>query len=216
MKTTFLRGFFLLALLGPVLSASADVASELTGKLVTLRGKAVIPYAATELPQAQYIALYFSAGWCGPCHQFTPELVKFYHEMKPKYPGFEVIFMSRDQSPNDMEKYMAEMQMPWPGMRFSAAKSDRALNKYCGSGIPCLVVLNEKGEVLSDSFVGKEYVGPYRVMNDLKRMLSDGPASAATATAAASATTLTSAGPAKNTVQSPSGTDWNAAFKKKP
>ena len=88
MKTTFLRGLFLLALLGSALTASADVASELKGKLVTLRGKAVIPDAATELPQAQYVALYFSAGWRGPCHQFTPELVKFYNAMQPTDPGF--------------------------------------------------------------------------------------------------------------------------------
>ncbi len=84
---------------------------------MALRGKSVLPYAAPDLPRAKYIALYFSAGWCGPCHQFTPDLVKFYNEMKPKYPDFEVLFMSLDTGATAMEKYMNEMSMPWPAVR---------------------------------------------------------------------------------------------------
>jgi thiol-disulfide isomerase/thioredoxin len=148
-----------------------NVASQLNGRLVVVRGKSVFPYAS-DLRQAKYIALYYSAGWCGPCHQFTPELVKFYNEMKPKYPGFEVVFVSEDQSANAMEKYMVEMSMPWPAVRYNAAKGNRALNKYAGPGIPCLVLLSEKGEVLSDSFEGTSYLGPHKVMDDLKKLLT--------------------------------------------
>ena len=109
MKPNSLR-FFLapaLALAGFVTAADTqDMATHLNGRLVALRGKSVVPFAAPDLPQAKYIALYYSAGWCGPCHQFTPDLVKFYNELKPKYPGFEIIFMSRDLGANAMEKYM--------------------------------------------------------------------------------------------------------------
>ena len=193
-----------------------NIASQLNGKLVALRGKSALPCAAPDLPQAKYIGLYFSAGWCGPCHQFTPALVKFYSEMKPKYPGFEVVFVSEDESANAMEKYMGEMTMPWPAVRYSAAKGNRALNKYAGPGIPCLVLLNEKGEVLSHSYEGTSYLGPYKVMNDLKKLLggeADGATQAALATAAAVAATANP--PAKPTIQSPSGTNWDEVFKKK-
>ncbi|HEY1770957.1 MAG TPA: thioredoxin-like domain-containing protein [Chthoniobacterales bacterium] len=207
MKTTILRAALALAVCATIATASArQIANDLNGKLVSLRGHSALPATTPDLPQAKYIALYFSAGWCGPCHQFTPKLVDFYKEMKAKHPEFEVIFMSRDESPNDMEKYMAEMSMPWPALRYSAAKSDRALNKYCGSGIPDLVVLNEKGDILSDSFAGKTYLGPYKVMDDLRKMLNEGSSAVASAGSDSS--------PASK-IDSPSGTDWDKTFKHK-
>ena len=206
-----------LALAGFVTAAEPqDMATRLNGRLVALRGKSVVPFAAPDLPQAKYIALYYSAGWCGPCHQFTPDLVKFYNELKPKYPGFEIIFMSRDQGANAMEKYMAEMAMPWPAVRYSAVKSDRALTKYAGPGIPDLVLVNEKGEVLSDSYAGKDYLGPHKVMNDLKRLLtgdSSGVVQSDLGTPAP--VTTTASEPAKPAIKSPSGTNWDEVFKKK-
>ena len=155
MERSPLRFLFALALSLACLSRGAraqDITSELNGRLVALKGNSALPYAADDLSQKNYIALYYSAGWCGPCHQFTPDLVKFYREMKPKYPGFEIVFVSRDESARDMEKYMAEMSMPWPAVRYSAVKGNRNLNKYSGPGIPCLVLVNQKGEVLSDSY----------------------------------------------------------------
>ena len=211
-----LAGIFLVLLAFALPAAGQSIPGELGGKLVALRGKSALPYAAPDLPEAKYIALYFSAGWCGPCHQFTPELVKFYNEMKPKYPGFEIVFMSLDQGANAMEKYMNEMARPWPAVRYSAAKSDRALTKYAGPGIPCLVLLSEKGEVLSHSYVGGNYVGPHKVMGDLKKLLtgdSGGVARSDFGTPAPIA--AASNKPPQTTIESPSGTNWDEAFKKK-
>ena len=207
-----------LTLMLPSLVASApdqNIPAELNGKLVALRGKSALPYAAPDLPKAKYIALYFSAGWCGPCHQFTPDLVKFYNELKPNHPEFEIVFMSRDLGQNAMEKYMGEMAMPWPAMRYAAAKSSR-LSKYGGPAIPCLVLLNEKGEVLSDSFAGKEYLGPHKVMNDLKKLLTgDSSGIAKTDFGTPAPVARTANEPATQTIKSPSGTNWDEAFKKK-
>jgi len=206
-----------LALFLPVEAApEQNIAAELNGKLVTLRGKSALPCAAPDLPQAKYIALYFSAGWCGPCHQFTPELVKFYNEMKPRYPGFEVVFMSRDLGQNAMEKYMAEMAMPWPALRYGAVKSDHALTKYAGRGIPDLVLLNQKGEVLSDSYVGANYVGPSKVMNDLKKLLTGNSSGVASFDLSTPAPITAASNPPERTqIKSPSGTNWDEVFKKK-
>ena len=215
MRTNSLR--FLLAIIAFAGTARAqNIPGELNGKLVALRGKSVLPFAAPDLPQAKYIALYYSAGWCGPCHQFTPDLVKFYNEMKPQYPDFEIVFVSRDQSPNAMEKYMGEMAMPWPALRYSAGKSNSALNKYAGPAIPCLVLVNEKGEVLSDSFAGTNYLGPHKVMNDLKKLLTGESGGVAPSDLGAPAPVVTTASkPANNAVKSPSGTKWDEVFKKK-
>jgi nucleoredoxin len=218
MKTPTLRllGFTLLVAVFPHVALAADVAAELNGKLVALHGKAAVPFDSHQLAQTKYIALYFSAGWCGPCHKFTPELVKFYNEMKPNHPEFEVVFMSEDQGANAMEKYMGEMSMPWPALRFAAAKSS-PLRKYAGSGIPDLVVLNEKGEVLSDSFAGKEYLGPSKVVGDLRKLLTGDGSEVATNPSSAKIPPATAANqqPSQNVVKSPSGTNWDEVFKKK-
>jgi len=63
--------------------------------------------------------LYFSAHWCPPCRGFTPELAKFYKQMKEKVGDkFEIIFISSDRSEGDWKGYFAEM--PWLSIPFSA------------------------------------------------------------------------------------------------
>jgi hypothetical protein len=53
------------------------------------------------------------------------------------------------------------------------------LKKYEGDGIPCLVVLDPGGNVIFDTFSGKTYLGPDKVLADLDDLFSRG--SAATA-----------------------------------
>jgi hypothetical protein len=62
--------------------------------------------------------------------------------------------------------------MPWPAVRFSdISESSLGAKKYCGPGIPCLVLTDASGKVLSDSFHGQDYVGPEQVMEDIKKMV---------------------------------------------
>src|SRR5947209_5159843 len=103
---------FFLAFAAAAMEAQT-ISTDLEGKLVELKNKFTQPVKNPSIGQAKYIAFYCGAGWCGPCHQFTPELVKFYKEMKPKYPNFEVVFLSEDRSPVEMQNYMVEMSMPW-------------------------------------------------------------------------------------------------------
>lgn len=153
-----------LTLLGSAaVTRAADIPAELKGRLVALRGKSTLPYNAPELAQTKYFALYYGAGWCGPCHQFTPKLIAFYQEMKPKYPGaFEVVFISKDESANEMQKYMAELAMPWPALRFSAVKGDRALNKYCGPPSPVSCSSTTKVKCSPTALPGKITSAPTR------------------------------------------------------
>ena len=201
-------------------ASAQELAPQLANRLVSLNGKRTQPVVDSPVKDAKYIALYYSAAWCGPCRAFTPELVRFYNENKAKIPGFELVFMSQDNSEPEMEKYMADMSMPWPALRFTAVKTSSNLMKYAGPGIPCLVLLNDKGEVLSHSYDGKRYLGPAKVMDDLKKLAAGGAAPAA-ATAAAVATSAASpsdpaAKPATSQdVKSPSGTNWDQVFKKK-
>jgi thiol-disulfide isomerase/thioredoxin len=57
------------------------------------------------------VGIYYSASWCGPCRQFTPMLAKFYAEMKKKGAKFEIVWISRDRSPEEFVGYFEKM--PW-------------------------------------------------------------------------------------------------------
>lgn len=113
------------------------------------------------------IAIYFSASWCGPCRKFTPELVAFYNRVAAQHPEFQVIFFSGDRSAFAMQNYMRDMNMPWPAVEFAKLNEKDVLRKYAGSGIPCLVLIDAAGHILSDSYSGKEYLGPAKVLADI-------------------------------------------------
>ena len=110
----------------------------------------------------------------------TPDLVRFYDEIKPKNPHFELIFVCHDDSSADMEKYMRIDAMKWPALKFSKIHSHKSLNKYCGKGIPDLVLVDAQGKVLSDSYVGGNYIGPRKVVQDIKKILEQNPPQAET------------------------------------
>ena len=95
-----------------------DFAKLFNNKLTDAKGKRV---KSESLAKTKYVAVYFSAHWCGPCRQFTPELVKFTKENR-KDGNFEVVFISLDTSDKAMLEYMKEAEMPWGGMLGKGAK----------------------------------------------------------------------------------------------
>jgi hypothetical protein len=103
------------------------------------------------------------------------------------------------------------MSMPWPAVRWDAVKLSKAA-RLCGAGIPCLVVIDQNDHVVSSNYEGQKYIGPYKVIDDLRNLLAQGgTAVAAAIMPASSAPPLRSATP-----PSPSGTNWDEVFKKKP
>lgn len=138
----------------------------LKGKLVALEGKRVGKYEMAEEPK--FYAFYFSASWCGPCKAFTPKLVEFYNAHEGKKKDFEVIFVSRDNDEQSMEDYIKEDAMPWPAISFRNVAKLEKIDAYRGRGIPCLVLVDREGNVVSHSYEGQQYVGPSKVMKDIE------------------------------------------------
>lgn len=145
----------------------------LAGKLVALENGVLRPRAAECLAGVKFFALYFSASWCGPCRAFTPELVDAYGKIRALYPEFEVVHVNRDRSPAAMATYLREDKMPWPALAWEATRDAREINRYAGSGIPCLVLVDQDGKVLSDSYRWGRYVGPDAVLEDTWKLLRD-------------------------------------------
>jgi nucleoredoxin len=144
------------------------------GDLVRFSSGAVTHADDESLASKKLIAIYFSASWCPPCRKFTPELVEYYNRVAPQHPEFELIFFSVDRSAYAMQTHMREAKMPWPAVDYQKLESKEAIKKYVGPGIPCLVLVDATGKVMSDSFAGTEYLGPGKVLADLDAIFAKG------------------------------------------
>ena len=98
----------------------------------------------------------------------------YYNRIASQHPEFEIIFVSNDRSQFGFETYLKETQMPWPAIDFQKVANKAAINKYAGNGIPDLVLLDASGKVVSDSYAGKEYLGPQKVLADLDQIFAGG------------------------------------------
>ena len=143
----------------------------LSGKLVHLEGGAMRPFDRKHLNGVKFYALYFSASWCPPCRAFTPSLVEAYGKLRGQFPEFELVLVNHDQSPEEMEAYMRGDAMKWPALSWHLIASAPEINSYGGDGIPDLVLVDENGRVLSDSYRNGDYVGPHAVLNDIWKIL---------------------------------------------
>ncbi|KAI8528274.1 hypothetical protein RHMOL_Rhmol12G0137400 [Rhododendron molle] len=105
------------------------------------------------------VGLYFSASWCGPCRQFTPNLVEVYNELSPKG-DFEIVFVSADEDDEAFKGYFSKM--PWLAIPFFDSNTrDRLDELFKVMGIPYLVILDENGKVMTED--GVEFIQEYGV-----------------------------------------------------
>jgi thiol-disulfide isomerase/thioredoxin len=100
------------------------------------------------------IALYFSAHWCPPCRQFTPQLIDLYKQLHQRNnTKLEVIFVSCDHTEEEFLSYF--QSMPWLAIPFDDHKREQVQGKFHVSGIPKLTILNGNGQVLEENAVQK-------------------------------------------------------------
>merc|ERR1712126_97683 len=101
--------------------------------------------AEKALEGKDLVLFYFSAHWCPPCRHFTPKLKDFYEEAE----GIEIVFVSSDQSAEDMNAYMKEAHGDWMAVEHNSDVSNQLSQKYGVSGIPCLVVVKKDGTLVT-------------------------------------------------------------------
>eukprot|EP00980_Cylindrotheca_fusiformis_P002832 scaffold672_cov126-Cylindrotheca_fusiformis.AAC.33 len=115
------------------------------------------------------VALYFAAGWCPMCTSFEPPLLQFREASEQSGKPVELIYVSSDRKEEDATKRASQLDMmtvPF-GDKSSALKQkykiwagSEAVQFGFGrrSGVPAIVVLDQKGEELA--FVPAESQGP--------------------------------------------------------
>ncbi|MFA7173694.1 MAG: thioredoxin-like domain-containing protein [Kiritimatiellia bacterium] len=135
------------------LPKAPDAIYEFFGdKLRTAKNKPVPVDTLTD----KVVGIYFSAHWCPPCRAFTPQLVKFYNKLQADGKPFEIVFVSSDRSKEAMYDYMKEMDMKWNALPYGDKHRELLAKKFNVSGIPKLVILNAKGELITEN--GRNYV----------------------------------------------------------
>jgi len=94
------------------------------------------------------VGVYFSAHWCPPCRGFTPKLAEAYTKMKAAGLPFEIVFVSSDRDEAAFSSYHSEQ--PWLALPFANRRAKDALSRrFDVGGIPTLVILDERGAVIT-------------------------------------------------------------------
>jgi len=104
---------------------------------------------ASDLQAVDFVLLYFSAHWCGPCRNFTPRLVEFYKEVNAGQVRMEVVFVSSDRDEAGFSGYFEEM--PWVAVPYNSAQLRTQIGAGYGvQGIPKLLLVKKDGSVASE------------------------------------------------------------------
>jgi len=107
----------------------------------------------TFMKQGQdFVGLYFGAHWAPPCRLFTPSLAEFYSKINSgselQSKKIEIVFCSLDGNEAAFERNYGEM--PFCAVPYSDEQRIQNLKQRYGiNGIPTLVVLDKKGEIIS-------------------------------------------------------------------
>lgn len=125
---------------------------EIMSSITTLVGKNGATLERSAALEGKTVGLYFSAHWCGPCRNFTPELIKTYNAMKAEAGGngdnFEIVFVSSDRDQVAFDSYYDEM--PWLALPFSERGIKEELSTALEvRGIPTLVIMTPDGKVIN-------------------------------------------------------------------
>ncbi|XP_021345285.1 nucleoredoxin-like protein 2 [Mizuhopecten yessoensis] len=104
---------------------------------------------ALKAIEKKLVGLYFSAGWCPPCRQFTPLLKDFYEETQRRSAPFEVVFVSCDKKEEDMASYYRESHGDWLVVPFGDQLQDDLKTRFNITAVPKLIIVNNAGDVIT-------------------------------------------------------------------
>lgn len=148
-KTALVTITFLIAAFASAQEAAKKaplMANELLEKMEPHLIDAAGEKQSVDLKKKDYVLVYWSASWCGPCLQFTPRLVNYYNE-NGGGDKFEIVLVCIDRTEEKMMRYMRVKKMPWPAVRFDE-KAGTGAKSFAKGGIPRLMIINKKGEVI--------------------------------------------------------------------
>ncbi len=127
----------------------ARLVTELDGKLINSVTGKPDPLPADARPR--YIVYYRGASWCPITQKFTPTLVKYYNDTKPKHPEFEIVYIMTE-TPADTGKFAKELGFSWRAVEYTTTAKMPVTSsaKAFSDLLPQLVVMDSSGKVLAN------------------------------------------------------------------
>lgn len=99
------------------------------------------------LKTKKFVALYFSAHFCGPCRKFTP-LFSVLYEDQP-HADVEVVFVSQDPTEKEFTEYYESM--PWLALHYGSPEIESLAVDCNVAGIPQVSVFDvETGKLVME------------------------------------------------------------------
>jgi hypothetical protein len=120
---------------------------QLDGKLLSsVSGK---PQPLDPAAPPRYFVFIRGSSTCPITRQFTPSLIKFYNQMKPSHPDFEIIWIMTE-SPEDTGKFAKELGFSWRAVTYESTPSMPIVNAPISGLLPQLIVLDSNGRILAN------------------------------------------------------------------
>ena len=112
---------------------------------------------------AKYLLVDFWAGWCGPCRQENPNVVRVYNEFNKK--GFDVFGVSLDRTKEEWESAIKDDKLTWTHVSDLKYWQSEAARLYSINSIPANFLLDENGIIIARNLRGED------LYNKIKELL---------------------------------------------
>jgi hypothetical protein len=123
------------------------VVTELEGKLVNSVTSQPDPLDTNALPR--YLVFLRGSSTCSITRGFTPKLIQFYQEMKPKHSEFEVVWLMTEPDA-DTAKFAKELGFNWRAVQFDSQPAVPTVNAVINGKLPQLIVMDRSGRLLAN------------------------------------------------------------------
>jgi hypothetical protein len=107
--------------------------------------------APDALKGAELLLVYKGRKGCTRCAAFLPELKEFYARVKPEHPGFEVLYVSQDATPELAREHRSEMQIPGQAIALERNLEAAHLASISGQLLPTVLLFDRQGKLVAQN-----------------------------------------------------------------